>query len=759
MANFFQPFTIHLMENYPDTVLLVDGEGKIIHANKQAVKEFGYSKKDFRSLRIEDLIPPKLREKHLLHRQTYQKKPEFQAMNLGLDLIALRKDGSEFPVEISLNPLKIHSAQIVLCVIRNISERKAIEIKLRDIMNTVPVGIILTGRNRRIIEINRQMLKILGFSSFEELQKHDITSFIVDYDTIRERFLHSIEYNKIFKYELHIKPHSGPTRFVSVNTMLKETKDETQFLSTVIDITEQKKSEERLRESEKRYRKFFEDDLTGNFVCDAEGRILLSNAAFDKIFRIPKKVPPEERNISRYFKDTNEWKKIHRLLHRHRLLKLYEAEMYDYESNTCHTIQNLVAEKDHNGKIQTIHGYIIDISQRKALEQKLIIAQKMEAIGKLAGGVAHDFNNLLTVINGYSEILLTRMGKDDPMHHDIEQILKAGKRAAGLTTQLLAFSRKQVIRPRVIQLNSVVQDMQKMLQRLISENSVITLKLEESLGKIKADPNQIEQILLNLVVNARDAMPFGGKITIETFNYKFRHNLIESHPAVMPSGYYSGLAVSDTGNGMDAETIKHIFEPFFTTKEKSAGTGLGLSTIYGIVKQNRGYIYVYSEPDIGTTFRIYFPQIEKQEEEALEPQPVISSLRGNETVLVIEDDPDVLEISVTFITNFGYTVLTAKDADEALQVFKKHRSEIALIISDVIMPGLSSQDLMRQLVKIKPQCKLLFVSGYTDDAIAKHGVLAPNVAFLQKPFTPDDIAKKIREVLDSDMYIIGDFKL
>ncbi len=759
MTNFLHPFTIHFMENYPDAIIWVDKQGKIVHVNKQSIKEFGYSKKEFRSLTVEDLIPQNLRNKHIYHRQRYNIKPSHRPLNTGMELIAMHKDGSEFPVEVSLNPAKLEETHIVLCVIRNIATRKQAERKLRDIMDTVPVGIAATTIKGEIIEINRQMLEMLGLSTLDELQKYGIESFIADFEKVQNDFWRSIKENKIFNYEAHIKPLNGPPRFVSVNTLLKEENNEPQLLSTVIDITEQKSAEEKLRQSEKKYRKFFDEDLTGDFISNCKGDILLCNASFEKIFKIPKNAAIKRPNISDYYKNIDEWQNICRMLKKNLLLKLYESEMLDYESNTRHIMQNLSADLDENGNIRTIRGYIIDITEHKALEHKLNMAQKMEAIGKLAGGVAHDFNNLLTVINGYSEILLTRLNKNDPMHHDIEQILKAGQRAAGLTTQLLAFSRRQVIRPRAIQLNSVVNDMQKMLSRLINENSVITLRLEENLEKIKADPNQMEQILLNLVVNARDAMPFGGQITIETFNYMFQHGAIESHNDIMPSGSYTGLAVSDTGSGMDKETMKHIFEPFFTTKAKGEGTGLGLATIYGIVKQNKGFIYVYSEPGIGTTFRIYFPQIEKYEEEQFEQKAPVSHLSGNETVLIIEDDPDVLDISVTFISNFGYSVLTAGNANEALTVFKKHRREIDLIISDVIMPGMSTQDLVKELVKIEPLCKLLFVSGYTDDAIARHGVLAPNVAFLQKPFSPEDIGKKIREVLDSNIYTIGNFQL
>jgi two-component system cell cycle sensor histidine kinase/response regulator CckA len=388
-----------------------------------------------------------------------------------------------------------------------------------------------------------------------------------------------------------------------------------------------------------------------------------------------------------------------------------------------------------------------DITGRKHLEEQLLQSQKMEAVGRLAGGIAHDFNNLLTVIIGFTELLLYRHLDDlSPLRGPLEEVQKAGKWAASLTHQLLAFSRKQVLQPKVLDLNAVVADTEKMLRRLIGEDIDLVTVLDPELGPVKVDPGQLEQVIMNLAVNARDAMPQGGKLTIETANVELDEAYARRHTSVQP-GPYVMLAVSDTGIGMGKETQSHLFEPFFTTKEK--GIGLGLPTIYGIVKQSGGHIWVYSEPGLGTTFKVYLPRVE----EAVEPpQPgtaSAASLQGSETVLLVEDDGgvrmlvrDVLEIS-------GYTVLEARHGEEALLICQQHSGPIHLMVTDVVMPGMSGRELAERLSPLYPEMKVLYISGYTEKGIVHHGVLDPATAFLQKPFTPNALAHKVRQVLDA----------
>ena len=390
-----------------------------------------------------------------------------------------------------------------------------------------------------------------------------------------------------------------------------------------------------------------------------------------------------------------------------------------------------------------------DITEHRRVEESLRESHKMEAVGRLAGGVAHEFNNLLMVIRGYSELLLQRSSANDLVRTNAEEIRKAADRAASLTRQLLAFSRKQVLQPKVLDLNAVVTEVEKMLRRLIGEDIELTAVLDLALGPVKADPGQIEQIILNLAVNARDAMPQGGRLTLKTANVTLDQAYVRQHLGATP-GPYVLLAVSDTGVGMDAETRSHIFEPFFTTKGAGKGTGLGLSTVYGIVKQSGGTIWVESAPGRGTTFEIYLPLVEETaasgELHRALPAPTPG---GTETILVVEDEMSVRKLAAEFLGSNGYRVLEAQDGAEALQVCEEHRAPIHLLMTDVVMPGMSGRELAVRLTGARPEMKVIYVSGYTDDAIVQHGVREEGTVFLQKPFSLDALARTVREALDS----------
>jgi signal transduction histidine kinase/CheY-like chemotaxis protein len=393
-----------------------------------------------------------------------------------------------------------------------------------------------------------------------------------------------------------------------------------------------------------------------------------------------------------------------------------------------------------------IIAFFQDITERKSLEKQLRQAQKMEAIGQLAGGIAHDFNNLLGIIIGYSQLFEEQLDEKHPLKPKVAQIQKAGERAAALTRQLLAFSRQQVLEPKVLDLNAVVADMSKMLHRLIGEDIDLVTVPAPDLGHVKADQGQMEQVIMNLAVNARDAMPQGGKLTITTANADLDDVYVRQHLAGAP-GPYVVLQVSDTGCGMDRDTQARIFEPFFTTKESGKGTGLGLSTVYGVVKQSEGYIWVYSEPGQGTTFKIYLPRVDQPETPAEPVSGVRKDARGTETILVVEDAQALRELTRELLESAGYTVLEASDGAEALRIAKEHHGPIHLLLTDVVMPGMDGRALAESMVVSHPDLKVLYVSGYTDDAILRHGIFDSKITLLQKPFRREDLTRKVRDVL------------
>ncbi len=398
------------------------------------------------------------------------------------------------------------------------------------------------------------------------------------------------------------------------------------------------------------------------------------------------------------------------------------------------------------GEIVGTIGVAVDVTQRWQLEEQLRQSLKMEAIGRLAGGIAHDFNNLLTSILGYGDLVLGRLPESDPNRNDVEQIRVAGERAAALTQQLLAFSRRQVLEPKTLDLNTLVGEAGQMLRRLIGEDIVLELDLDPATGSIRADSSQVLQVVMNLAVNARDAMPRGGRVQIATT----RANLAAARhfPGfAIAAGSYARLSVTDTGSGMDQETLSHIFEPFFTTKEKGRGTGLGLSTVYGVVKQSAGYILVESRPDAGTRFDLYFPRVPEAPEgpaEAIEAEP---RQEGSPTVLLVEDEEGLRALAAKVLTANGYSVLEAADAAEAFEVDERHEGRVDLLLTDVVMPGLSGRELAERLLVRRPGMRVLYVSGYPKETLGEQNVILEGTAFLQKPFTPSSLIRKIESVL------------
>jgi PAS domain S-box-containing protein len=399
-----------------------------------------------------------------------------------------------------------------------------------------------------------------------------------------------------------------------------------------------------------------------------------------------------------------------------------------------------------NNSQPLMEGIILDITERKILETQLQQSRKMEAVGRLAGGIAHDFNNLLTIITGYTDLALSRPSVPLDLRNDIERIESASARAAALVRQLLAFSRKQVLQPKTLDLNAIVTNMEKLLRRLIDDHVEMVTCVQDNVGKVKADPAQIEQVVMNLVVNARDAMPEGGQLLIETSNVDLDSGYAADHHPFKP-GRYVMLAVSDTGIGMDAATVAHIFEPFYTTKESGRGTGLGLSTVYGIVKQSGGYIWVYSEPGKGSTFKVYLPRVEETVEPEAATQAPLVEQRGSEVVLLVEDEEAVRELVRTILAGQGYEVIIAVDPQHAESIASKFPGEIHLLLTDMVMPGISGRELASHIMASRPGIRVLYMSGYTENVMTSGGMLEQGLAFLQKPFSPAALIRKIREIL------------
>jgi two-component system cell cycle sensor histidine kinase/response regulator CckA len=513
------------------------------------------------------------------------------------------------------------------------------------------------------------------------------------------------------------------------------------------DVTVRKRREEALRASEERFSKAFSvSPLAMSISRFADRRFLDVNESFLHVTGYSR-----EEVLGRSGPEMGIWPsseeraRVPRLNDRQGSLRKVECRLR-LKSGEIHTFL-LWAEVIEIGGEECVLTVMDDISERKQLEEQLLQAQKMEAVGRLAGGVAHDFNNLLTAIIGYSDLLLLQAEGSSRLRSNIEEIRKAGKRAAKLTSQLLAFSRKQVLQPKVIDLNEIVTDLSKMLQRLIGEDVELVCITKADLGQVKADPGQIEQILINLAVNARDAMPEGGKITMETGNVVLDEEYTRHHAKVSP-GSYVMMAVSDSGHGMDLSTQSHIFEPFFTTKGPGKGTGLGLSTVYGIVKQSDGHIWVYSEPGHGTTFKVYFPRVDAEIDSLDSTHASLEPPQGSETILLVEDEEQVRELARIALEMSGYRVLEAADGVEALQRSAEHEGPIELLVTDVVMPQMSGRQLAEKMKVIRPGMRVLYMSGYTDDAIVHHGVLDSAAAFIQKPFSPREMARKVRDLLN-----------
>ena len=633
-----------ILEAVPDAVIVVNRQGVIIQANSQTEALFAYTREELVGQKIEILVPERQRPEHDRHREQFHSKPTIRRMGSGLDLYGRRRDGSEFPVEISLSPVSTPDGMMVLSVIRDISDRKHIEEELRRVNEE------LDRRKTRELRDSQNRLALIVDSSQDAIICKNLDGIVTHWNKGAEQ-------------------------------------------------------------------------IYGYTAQEMIGRPISLLAPKDREDEIPA-ILQKIRNGQRveYFESVRITKDRRALNVSISVSPIYDAE----------------------GKVVGASTIARNITTQKKTEDQLRHSQKMEAVGRLAGGVAHDFNNLLGIVTACSELLRSRVDQESQEY--IDNINEASKRGASLTRQLLAFSRRQPVQTQLLDLNERLRDVMKLLRPLMGDDVEIVLLPRPATTVVEADPGQLDQIVVNLAVNARDAMPHGGKLVIETAVFDFDESFAREHPSIQV-GRYVMLAVSDNGTGMDEVTRTHIFEPFFTTKEIGKGSGLGLATVYGIVKQFGGHVWVYSEPGHGTTFKIYLPSAEHKvggpAEPATEPLP---SRREGVTLLLTEDDPIMRRLTRKMLEAHGYRVLEAEDGKSALQVIGSHAGSIALILTDVVMRGMNGPELVLRLMESHPEIKVVYMSGYTGELVANRG-LESGVRLLEKPFTRADLLKTIDEVL------------
>ena len=638
------------------------------------------------------------------------------------------------------------------------------EEKYKNLFDHSNDGIVIHDVEGEIIDVNQKALDQFGYSKSEFLSLRIPDLHTTQALEASQTAFETISQNGFVRFDIDFKKKSGELFLAEVSSSLFETGGKLVIQGIVRDITRRKQTQQALGESQEGFLTILDSIEAHIYVADLEtGVILFMN----------------RRMRDNYGDDTIGkpcWKIFHNESGPCTICPI--DQLLDADGNPTGVFtwegQNSLSDKHYinsDRAIKWVDGRLarlqvgINITERKRLEQQLREAQKMEAVGRLAGGVAHDFNNLLTSVYGFAELMRLQLRPDDPLQELLDKILGSGRRAAGLVRQLLAFSRRQIIQPKVLDLNTVVADMDKMLQRLIGEDIQLQTILAPDLWSVTVDPAQIEQVIVNLAVNARDAMPNGGRLVIETANVVLDQTIapyqeLAPYEDFAPSvevpgerpetgtGEYVLLSVTDTGTGISEEVKTHLFEPFFTTKEVSEGSGLGLSTVYGAVKQSRGKIHVDSQEGHGTSFKIYLPRAMERATPQAHPNRVDDLPRGTETVLLVEDEPVVRDLAAYVLRRQGYVVLEAANGGEALNLAQKHGTAIDLLLTDIVMPHMSGKELAARLGTLYPNLRILFTSGYTDEAIDHHGVLISDVDFIQKPFSPATLANRVRDALN-----------
>jgi two-component system, cell cycle sensor histidine kinase and response regulator CckA len=743
-------------ETATDAIITINERSIILFVNEAAERTFGYSVSEMMHHEITMLMPDYLREAHRAALGRYVETGQKHLTWTALRLVGLHRSGKEIPVEVSIGEHVHKGKRIFTGIVRDVSERMKTEAQLRQseekyasMIRSSPGAITLRSLpDRRYLEINDGFTRLTGYTAEEVIGKTP-----ADLGLWVDRLPHLRTSEKlekaghVEKEEFRFRTKTGEIRYGQVSAVRVTVNEEECMLSVTHDITDSKRAEEALRQSESHFRSLVHDAPYGIYRVTADGRLLQVNPALVKMLGYDSEEELLQRNMGKDVYRDAQAREALVAKHWQNKKDFREVEAdwrrKDGKIITVRMTGHVVLGKDNAAAYLEV--FAEDITERRTLERQLLQSQKMEAIGRLAGGIAHDFNNLLGVILGHSDILEQHTGSNDRLRKSVEATRNAADRAAALTKQLLGFSRKQIVEPRVMDLNASVSEIEKMLHRVIGEDIELIIRLAPDLGYVKADPGQLSQILMNLTINSRDAMPGGGKLVIETANLELDETYARQHLGARP-GRFIMLMVSDTGVGMDSETLSHIFEPFFTTKEIGKGTGLGLSMVYGIVKQSNGYIMAYSEPGHGTTFKIYFPRTEGSLPVQGKQQEIAG---GTETILVVEDEPALRELACALLEDSGYTVIESLGVEDALQTAKDPQRRIDLLLTDVVMPGLDGRELASRMAALRPGLRVLYMSGYADDVIVHRGVLVQRTLLVQKPFTKGTLLQKVREALDA----------
>lgn len=742
-------FTI---DNAPVSIFRVGDDRRILDVNGFACREHGYTYEELCGmdmLAINTMLTPDTwadlrKSADMVRLRTFES-------------VHQRKDGTRFPVEVSIGAHEYNGKRFTVSFVHDITERKRADLALeeaeewfRAMFENIVIGVYQITPDGRVLNANPALANMLGYDNTHTLVKSNLRENNLGPDHLRTDFINTIRANgQVVGLESPWRRLDGSIVWVreSARAIKDTTGNVMYYEGTAEDITYRMEIEEALRRSEEEYRTFFEEDVTAVMTASPDGTIKACNPAFVKLFGFRSRDEALAAKVMEIYPGSDAYEQMIGLLEERKTLSDHELELRKRDGSPAFVRANFSGVFNDNGDLIQIKQYFIDETKRKSLEQQLIQAQKLDGIGRLAGGVAHDYNNILGVILGYSELVMGRLQQEDPLYHQMEAIISAANRGTELTRRLLAFARKEIVSPKVVNLNSSIESIQKMLQRLIGENVRLSFTPCNDLWDVKIDPTQFDQILINLATNARDAIDDIGTITIETSNVTIDERFVHGHMDFNP-GDYVLLLFTDSGKGMDRETKGKIFEPFFTTKPKGEGTGLGLSTVYGIIKQNNGNLNVYSEPGKGTTFRIYLPRFvgeRKEAEQKQQPEP----LSGTGTILVVEDQADLLDLARNSLESFGYKVVTALSPGEAVLLCGTYRDEINMLLTDVVMPTMNGKELRSRVEKITPGIKTLFMSGYTANIITDGGMLDEGIEFIQKPFTPRTLAKKVRDVLAS----------